>query len=306
MTSGWKLTARAPREVVEAALAAHGLLEEWGSNVVVGASEVPDRPQDWLLEAWLAHRPTHDDAERLRGLFGNPAPEVHVEKLADTDWVAASQARAEPVRAGPFRIRTPDYPPAGEEPGLIEFEIPAAQAFGTGQHATTAGCLEMLAEMKARGLRPRSIADIGTGTGLLAFAALALWPQARVSASDNDPLCAAALIDNAARNQVPLGGGRGGRGELAFAISEGIDGELHAANAPYDLIIANILAGPLIELAPRFAAAAAPRGHLLLAGLLDGQEAAVRAACLRAGFKPMARLLKGEWSILWLRRRFRA
>jgi len=300
--SSWKLVARAPREAVEAALAAHGALAEWDAGFVVGASEVADQPDDWLLEGWLARRPTARDTKRLLTLFAGEAPEVQVEQLPDTDWVAASQQIAEPVRAGPFYIRTPDFPPE-HAAGMIEFEIPAAQAFGTGQHATTAGCLEMLAAMRARGVLPRSIADIGTGTGLLAFAALALWPAARMAASDNDPLCADALIDNAARNNVQLGERRG---ELAFAISAGLDGELHAANIPYDLIIANILAGPLIDLAPDFAAASAPRGHLLLSGLLESQERAVRAAFLRAGYSLTARLVKGEWSILWLRRRFRA
>jgi ribosomal protein L11 methyltransferase len=300
--SGWKLTARAPREAVEAALGTHSLTEGWDPDFVVGASEVPDRPEEWLLEGWLARRPDQHDMERLLKLFAGARPELHVEKLADIDWVTVSQERARPVRIGPFRIRTPDFPPA-PEPGVIEFEIPAAQAFGTGQHATTAGCLEMLAAMQARGLRFRSIADIGTGTGLLAFAALKLWPQARATATDNDPLCAPAIIDNAARNNVQLGDGRG---ELAFGIEAGVEGELHEANVPYELLIANILARPLIDLAPQFAEATAPRGHLLLAGLLTSQEQAVRTAFLRVGFGLTARLVKGEWSILWLRRRFRA
>ncbi len=300
--SGWKLVARAPREAVEAALAAHHALAEWDAGVVVGASEVAEQPDDWLLEAWLARRPTKADTALLKQLFPAPPPAVKAERLPETDWLAASQQRAEPVRAGPFRIRTPDFPSAAQ-PGVIEFEIPAAQAFGTGQHATTAGCLAMLATMRRRGVRPRNIADIGTGTGLLAFAALALWPLARASATDHDPLCAAAVIDNAARNRVRLGGGRG---ELACGIAEGLDGELHQTNAPYDLIIANILARPLIDLAPDFAAAIAPRGHLLLAGLLASQERAVRAAFLRAGLGPVARLAMGEWAIVWLRRRFAA
>lgn len=300
MSASWKIAARAPREAVEAAFAAHAAIDDWGNDLIVGASEVADHPQDWRLEAWLSRRPTRFDTLRLRKLFSGSAPEFTVERLPAADWVGHSQQQAEPIRAGPFRVRTPNFPPA-DEPGVVEFEIPAAQAFGTGQHETTAGCLEMLAAMKARGVHARNIADIGTGTGLLAFAALSLWPLARATASDIDPVCAAAVFDNAARNAVPLGNGRG---ELAFAVAPGLDAGLLQARAPYDLLIANILAALLIDLAPVFAEAADARGNVLLAGLLTRQEAAVRAAYMRAGFRLSARLIKREWSILWLRRRF--
>jgi len=298
----WKLTARGPRERVEAALALQGQIDDWDPAFVVGAREAAETPEEWLLEAWLPRRPTRRDRMRLEKLFAGRAPSITLERLTETDWVSASQKHTPPVRVGPFRVRTPDYP-AEPEPGVREFVVPAAQAFGTGQHETTAGCLELLSIMHARGLRPRNIADIGTGTGLLAFAAHALWPRARATASDVDPLCAAAVHDNAVRNAVPLGNRRG---ELAFAVADGMDGDLLEARAPYDLLIANILAAPLIELAYDFAASVAPRGSVLLAGLLSEQERAVRAAYLHAGFRPRARLVRGDWSILWLRRRFAA
>jgi ribosomal protein L11 methyltransferase len=296
----WKLVARAKREQVEAALAAQGRIDDWDADFVVGASEIPEAPQDWLLEAWLPRKPTRKDIKQLEKLFTGRAPTISTEQLEALDWVAVSQQHAPPVRVGPFRVRTPDFPPT-DEPGVVEFEVPAAQAFGTGQHDTTAGCLAMLAQMHARGLRPRNIADIGTGTGLLAIAARALWPRARTTASDVDPVCAAAVLDNAARNGVPMGEGLG---QLAFTVADGIDSDLLLFRAPYDLLIANILAAPLVELAPDFAATVAPRGSVLLAGLLREQEGMVRSAYLRAGFRPHARLLRGDWSILWLRRRF--
>ena len=111
------------------------------------------------------------------------------------------------------------------------------------------------------------------------------------------------MLDNAAGNGVTLGNGRG---ELAFGVAEGLDDELHLARQPYGLLIANILAGPLIDLAPDFAQAVGPRGNILLAGLLESQERAVRAVYLRAGFRLSARLVRDEWSILWLRRRYQA
>jgi ribosomal protein L11 methyltransferase len=178
--------------------------------------------------------------------------------------------------------------------------IPASQAFGTGQHATTAGCLEMLSAMKASGLVVRNCADIGTGSGLLAFAAVALWPRALVVASDIDRVCAAVIEENAWLNRVRLGGHAG---QVAVAIAPGLDHPLIEARAPYDLVIANILAGPLVELMPDFARATVPGGSLLLAGLLTTQEAAVRGAALRHGFRLASRAVRGDWSILWLRRR---
>ncbi len=299
--TGWKLTARAARPVVEAALAAHGERDEEDGELVIGAREDPAEPSDWLLEAWLSHRPTRRDRDRIAALFGQPSPELVQEKLPETDWIAASQQSAEPVRAGPFRIRTPDFAPS-DEAGLIEFVIPAAQAFGTGQHATTAGCLEMLARMKRRGVRPRNLADIGSGTGILAFAALALWPRAHANASDSDPVCLEALFANARRNAIALGEGRG---ELACATAEGVAGRLHARRTPYDLVIANILARPLITLARDFARHTSPGADIVLAGPLDRQFPAVEAAYRRAGFHRRSRLVRGEWVILWLRKHSR-
>jgi ribosomal protein L11 methyltransferase len=159
----------------------------------------------------------------------------------------------------------------------------------------------MLTHMKREGAVVRNLADIGTGTGLLAFAALDLWPGALATASDIDAVCVGVVEENAALNGVPLGARPG---ELVMTVADGMDHPLLAARGPYDLLVANILAGPLTELAPAFAAATATRGSLLLAGLLETQEAAVRAAYRRAGFRLAARLVNGDWSILWLRRRF--
>jgi ribosomal protein L11 methyltransferase len=294
----WKLVARAPKAAVQAALAAHEAVEEWDEDIVLTGSEMAeDRPDDWVLEAYLPRKPSARDKAAVAGLFGPGPPRLAVEKLPETDWVAETQARVAPIRAGRFHVHTPDYP---ADPGSIDLVIPAAQAFGTGQHATTAGCLTMLEAMKRRGVVVRNLADVGTGTGLLAFAALRLWPGARAIASDIDRVCESVVVENALRNGVPLGTGPG---QLAMVVAEGLDDTLLAGRAPYDLLIANILAGPLIALAGDFADAVAPRGHLLLAGLLERQEGAVRAAYRTAGFRLAARLVSGDWAILWLRRR---
>ena len=296
----WKITAYAPRPVIEAALIAHEDALDWNPEIVISGSEVAEnRPDDWRLEAWLAKKPGPQETAALGALFADGPPHFALEKLPETDWVTLSQLNVEPIRAGRFHVHTPEYPPLGAA-GVRDFTIPASQAFGTGQHATTAGCLAMLDTMRQRGVHVRNLADVGTGTGLLAFAALHLWPRALATASDIDAVCAHVVADNAALNAVSAGGGAG---QLTMVIADGMAHPVLAARAPYDLVIANILAGPLIELAPDFAGALVPGGHLLLAGLLETQEPQVRAACRRAGLRLAARLVNGDWSILWLRKR---
>lgn len=296
----WKITALAPRPVIEAALVAHEDAWDWDPEIIVSGSEVAeDQPDDWRLEAWLDRKPTRADKAALTDLFVEKAPKFVIEELPETDWLTASQEGLEPIRAGRFYVHTPDHP-ASDEVDVIDFAIPAGQAFGTGQHATTAGCLTMLSYMKERGLSVRNCADIGTGTGLLAFAALSLWPRALATASDIDAVCVGVVEDNAAANGVAMGA-RGGA--LVMTVADGMDHPLLAARGPYDLVMANILAGPLVSLAPDFGKSLIPGGHLLLAGLLETQEEAVRAACRRAGMRLIGRLVNGDWSILWLRKR---
>lgn len=299
MTS-WKITALAPRETVEAALLAHEEVWDWDADMVISGGPLADnRPEEWRLEAWLPRKPGAGDKAALAALFAAGAPAFVVERLPETDWVTQSQQGLKPILAGRFRVRTPDHPPLTGS-GLRDFVIPASQAFGTGHHETTSGCLAMLTAMKARGAVVRNFADIGTGTGLLAFAALDLWPSALATASDIDRVCLGVVEENARLNTVHLGADGGA---LTLTVADGMANALLEARGPYDLIIANILAGPLIALAPDFARALVPGGHLLLAGLLTTQEAGVRAACRRSGLRLAARIERGDWSILWLRKR---
>lgn len=296
----WKLTALAPRPVIEAALVAHEDMDDWDHDIVLTGSEIAeDRPEDWQLEAFMPHKPTRADRIAIAALFTGRAPALAVEELPDADWVTLSQQGVEPIRAGRFHVHTPEYPPL-RQPGVTDFAIPASQAFGTGQHNTTAGCLAMLTAMKRRGTVVRNLADVGTGTGLLAFAGLDLWPRALATASDIDGVCAGVVTDNARLNGIAMGA-RGG--EVTMVIAAGLDHPLLEARGPYDLIIANILAGPLVELAPHFARALVPGGSLVLSGLLETQEHQVRAACRRAGLRLARRAVHGDWSVLWLRRR---
>lgn len=298
----WKITAFAPRSTIEAALLAHEEAFDWDPGIVLSGSEIAeDRPDDWQLEAWLEREPGEPEKAAIAALFQGSPPELNVEKLPEIDWVVSSQQDLEPIRAGRFHVHTPNRPGAAD-PGITNFAIPASQAFGTGHHATTAGCLAMLTHMRQQGLVVRNCADIGTGTGLLAFAALTLWPGALAIASDIDPVCVGVVEDNAMANGIVMGARPG---QLVMTVADGMDHPLIAARGPYDLIIANILAGPLIDLAPDFGRSLIPGGHLLLSGLLETQEKSVRAACRRAGLRLAARLVKGDWSVLWLRKRLR-
>jgi ribosomal protein L11 methyltransferase len=296
----WKITAFAPRPIIEGALLAHEDAWDWDHDIVISGSEIAeDRPDDWQLEAWLSRKPGKAEKAALAALFAGPAPAFAIEQLPDVDWLTQSQQGLEPILAGCFHVHTPEHSPM-IAPGIRDYTIPASQAFGTGQHATTAGCLAMLTHMKQQGLVIRNIADIGTGTGLLAFAALHLWPRALAIASDIDQVCIDVVEDNARANGVTMGA-RGG--ELTMLAADGMNHPLLKVRGPYDLVIANILAGPLIDLAPDFAKALVPGGHLLLAGLLETQEAQVRKASRRAGMRIAKRLVGGDWSILWLRKR---
>ncbi|MEO0033786.1 MAG: hypothetical protein RIS94_3544 [Pseudomonadota bacterium] len=296
----WKITVFGPRHLVQAALIAHEDAWDWDPEIVIAGSEIAeDKPEDWQLEAWLGRKPGKADKAAVEALFAGSKVDLVVEKLPETDWVTLSQQGVEPIREGCFYVHTPEYDDIAE-PGVRNFLIPTSQAFGTGQHATTAGCLAMLSHMKRQGVRVRNLADIGTGTGLLAFAGMHLWPRARAVASDIDAVCAPVVAANADANGVDMGDGPG---RMAMVIAAGMDDPLLRAAGPYDLLIANILAGPLVELAPDFAQAVVPGGSVLLAGLLETQEATVRAAYRMAGLRLAARMVRGDWSILWLRRR---
>ncbi|WP_340587928.1 50S ribosomal protein L11 methyltransferase [Erythrobacter alti] len=297
----WKLSAIASKARVEDALAQRDETLGWDETIVLAGYEVdPDEPDCWCLDAYLPDKPNDTQRKAVRSLFTDNAPRLVAEQLPETDWVSESQRGIEPIHAGRFYVHTPDHAPSNNG-HLRNFCIPAAQAFGTGHHETTAGCLVMLDAMRCEGTNPRHVADIGTGTGLLAFAALELWPHAVVTASDNDPVCEPAVIENAQRNGIRLGFRPS---EVTMVLADGMDHPLLQAAAPFDLLIANILAGPLIDLADDFADAVAPRGSILLSGLLTRQEAQVRAAYRRVGFRLHRRLTAGDWSILWLRHRF--
>ena len=289
----WRVSLDCTRAEAEALPDAADLFPQVDTPPVLVADEPdPARPDDWRIHAYFDRQPGWEELKLLEALAADSDPVI--EQLdAATDWVRVSQRGLEPIRAGRFFVHTPTH--YNQRPAeAVCFEIDAGLAFGTGQHATTAGCLAALDRLEREGKRFENIADIGTGTGLLAFAALALWPEAKAIATDIDPIAIDVSRDNAAINGVRLGHGAG---ELLLAVADGMDSPMPAARAPFDLLIANILAGPLIELAPAFARALAPGGIIILAGLLDTQADAVIAAYEAEGMKLVERG-PGEWTVL--------
>lgn len=301
MSDSWRVTlpcTKAEAEALKDDIAAFATLDS--PPVLMTSEPDPARPDEWRLDAYFEAKPSKADLALLSSLVPSAKGlKPAVAQLGDADWVTLSQAGLEPIRAGRFFVHTPTH--RDEVPSdTVAFEIDAGRAFGTGHHETTTGCLIALDRLKASGAVFANIADIGTGTGLLAFAALRLWPAARAIASDIDPISIEVTGENAAINHIPLGQGPG---QVALAIAAGLDHRRLAARAPYDLVIANILAGPLIELAPDIAAALAPGGRLILAGLLDHQAARVGAAYRRRGLALLGQVNRGEWPALVLRKR---
>lgn len=254
----------------------------------------------WRIKAYFDGKPPKSVISGLQARLPSAAKLVPIlERLEDEDWLVISQQGLQPVQAGRFYVHTSSN--KGDVPdGATAFLIEASRAFGTGGHETTSGCLAMLDRMKRLGCRYDEIADIGTGTGLLAFAAHTLWPRASIIASDVDPVSIEVTLDNAVTNGIPLGHRRG---ELSLCVAPGTDHPAIQGVAPFDLVIANILAGPLIELAPSMASIVGDGGALILAGLLDTQAAAVLKAYRAHGFILRRRADHGDWPCLWLTKR---
>jgi len=271
--------ARRVAEVLQAAL---------GEEVPVSWSETA--PQAWAVDAYWEGE-AEPAAATLRAALAAIAPDLAAEiaPLPQTDWVAESLRGLPPVRAGRFVVHG-SHDRARVTPGLIGIEIEAAQAFGTGHHGTTAGCLVALTDLLKR-LRFASPVDLGTGSGVLAIA-YAKATRAPILASDIDPLAVRIARENARANGV---------GDLVRIETAAGFGHPALRERSYDLVIANILAGPLIALAPAIRKRMAAPGALVLSGLLAAQAPRVDAAFRTVGFVRDRTLLREGWATLVMR-----
>lgn len=218
--------------------------------------------------------------------------DVTLTEVPDENWVAVSQAALPPIAAGPYLIHgSHDRMAARGKRYAIEIE--AGEAFGTAHHSSTQGCLLALDRLARR--RPfRRVLDLGCGSGVLGIAAAKRFPTASVVATDIDALAIAVARANARINGVAA--------QLRMATATGVDHALLRGHRRFDLILGNILAEPLIALAPRLSRLVAPGGFVILSGLLNSETRAVRAAYLACGLTAERAMSLNGWSILILRR----
>jgi len=254
---------------------------------------LPDGTLPWRAELYFGDAP--DEAE-IRALVADLAGEeaakaLTFREIAMQDWVSASLEGLNPVKAGRVRIHGA-HDRATVKANEIGIEIEAALAFGTGHHGTTRGCLLHFDALLKRA-RPRHIVDIGTGTGVLAIAAARLLKQ-KVQAGEIDPDSVLIARANARLN--------GAGAYIRPVRAAGLQHPALRRRRHYDVVFANILAKPLRGLAPQIAAATAPRGHLILSGLLAGDVPGILSRYRAAGFHPVAQMQLESWVSLLMRR----
>jgi ribosomal protein L11 methyltransferase len=274
------------------------LLEPPPDALTVFESKTGDEaPVRWRIEAYFTEARAANDLEAELGtLLGEPAPAFRSDEIPDLNWVALSQAALPPVRAGKFTVHGShdrERVPQGPYAILIE----AGEAFGTAHHATTYGCLlaiDRLSETRTF----HNVLDLGCGSGILAIAAARSWPRAAIHGVDIDLQSVVVARENAAVNKV------GGR--LVFTCGPGVASPEVRRDIPFDLIIANILAGPLITLAPDLRRSAKPGATVVLSGILNREAPRVLAAYRAQGFSLASHQRYDGWSTLTLTKRERA
>lgn len=244
----------------------------------------------WRIDALFAARPERKALLALLRALGLEKRAWQLDRLPDRDWVAESQARLPALKVGRFFIHGSHH--RGARPrGKLALEIDAGIAFGTGRHQTTRGCLELIERLAPS--PPSRPLDLGCGTGILALAMAKLW-GVRVLAADNDPDAVTVTRENAERNGLQT--------LIRPLRSEGYGAAALKRAGPFDLIVANILARPLIEMAPDLVRHLMPGGRAILSGLLIEQEKEVLGSHRTLGLRCEARQHHGDWSALLLRK----
>ncbi len=271
-------------------------LEDTADSVSAFAISTPSSNEalaNWQVE-WLTNAPPSEAETRSRikliaaDLAIEPPQAVTIE-LPQRDWVAESEAHLGPVSVGRFFVRGSHVPPS-PNPALFDIVVEAGRAFGSGHHETTSGCLRAI-ERVARHRPLNRALDLGTGSGVLAIA-LAKRNHLPVVAVDIDPLAVGVATDNVKQN--------GCTKWVRTVVSNGRRNTTDLGR--FDLVVANILAGPLIGLTSTIDRLAQPAATIILSGIVTRQEAAILAAYRRAGFSLISRIIAGEWPTLILAR----
>ena len=258
----------------------------------VGVAEVEDGSGLYEVAAHFEAEPDGIALALLAAVAG--ARPFAVSQVPERDWVAHVRRELAPVEAGRFFVHGSHD--AGRVPeGRIALLIEAAMAFGTGHHGTTLGCLRAIDGLGRAGFAPGRIADLGCGTAVLAMAAARLWPgSAPVIASDIDPVAVEVAEANVAANGLA--------GRVRCLVAAGLGAEEIRAAGPFDLVMANILKGPLVLLAPEIGRQVRPGGFVILSGILNEQAEEVAGVYVREGFGAQSRGEIGDWTTLVMRR----
>jgi ribosomal protein L11 methyltransferase len=266
-------------------------LEDLAVSVFLHNRESTDG-DDWTVTLTTLGPPDKAEiARRLADIARGEKPALRAVKLPETDWLAQVHRDFPPVTVGRFFIRG-SHVAAPTPKKLIPLHIDAATAFGSGEHQTTKACLrafELLAGKEKFG----NALDMGCGSGILGIAIAKIWPKCKITAIDIDPESVKVTKRHAKMNKV----------RLQAAAGDGYAAALAKKNAPYDLIAANILAGPLIDMAPAARRALKRGGACVLSGLLKRQKAGVVKAYEKQGFTLVRAIPVGEWLALVLRRK---
>ncbi len=247
----------------------------------------------WLIQAYFVERPDPAGLAAVADSLPQFAAirDLAFEAVPEEDWVARTQRGLHPIRAGRFFVHGSHDRARARGKGFA-IEIDARQAFGTAHHGTTRGCLTLLDGLAKRE-KPASILDLGTGSGVLAIAA-AKALRARVTASDIDPIAIRVARENFRHNGVAP--------RIKAVVASGVGRQAIRISGPFDLVMANILPGPLLAMAPDIAGIMHPGGHLILSGILDGQAREVFGRCRAQGFRLVRKISLEGWTSLYLRR----
>lgn len=261
-------------------------------DYAIATTEVDEKNDVWEASIYLMAEEEAEVHERLREMLAEDFSSLEIERevIPDIDWIAKSLEGLTPVRAGRFLVHG-SHDRDKVQVNDLAIEIDAGQAFGTGHHGTTAGCLEMIADV-TRAERPRNALDLGTGSGVLAIAVRRLMPIP-VLATDIDPIAVRVAKENARRNGIAAG--------IEFRVAPGFHSTAFGKYGPFDLIIANILARPLMKMAPQLVANLSSGGSVILSGILASQRWKVIAAYNGAGLKHVRTIWRNGWVTIHLR-----
>lgn len=253
---------------------------------------------EWLFDAAPDKRVVEGRLGIAAALHNISMPEtleIQAEDVPERNWLEYSYKQFPPFSVGPFFIYGSHF--EGTVPdGQMGLQIDAATAFGSGEHGTTRGCLEAMLDLKGQGACPWNVLDMGTGSGILAVAAWKLW-KTPVLAVDNDPEAVRVAERHRALNNVP-----GSATDMTCRAGDGFAEETVQKRKPFDLIIANILPGPLKEMAAALVDAADDNAMVILSGILHEQAADVLAVYEAQGLALRKTIEIGEWSTLLLRK----